>query len=127
MKITLILLLTLLLASCGDDFGSKVVGGNLSVYYVDGSDKSKAESLAMYWKENDLIAGDKQDLQLVKFEDGYELRIIAKNPKGVKQMPFNERKLLSSLQRTLRDSIPLDGLELVLCDSNFKPIYNINE
>ncbi len=127
MKVTLILLFALLLASCGNDFGSKVVGGNLSVYYVDSSDKLKAEALAIYWRENDLISGEQQDLQLVNFEDGYELRIIAKTPKGVKQMPFNERKLLSTLQRVLRDSIPLDGLEIVLCDSNFKPIYNINE
>ncbi|MCH2230128.1 MAG: hypothetical protein MK105_07265 [Crocinitomicaceae bacterium] len=127
MKVTLILLFALLLASCGNDFGSKVVGGNLSVYYVDSSDKLKAEALAMYWRENDLISGEQQDLQLVNFEDGYELRIIAKTPKGVKKMPFNERKLLSTLQGVLRDSIPLDGLEIVLCDSNFKPIYNINE
>lgn len=127
MKVVKVLLVYFLLASCGNDLGNKIVGGNLSVYYLESSDKNKAESIARYWKNNDLIATEKQDLQLVHFEDGYELRIIAKDPDGVSKMPFNERKLLSDLQKDLSDSVNLVGLELVLCNSNFEPIYNINQ
>jgi len=64
---------------------------------------------------------------LVQYQDGYELRLIARNPDRVKQMPFNERKLLIDLQKELMDSLNLNGLQLVLCNSKFEPIFNINQ
>ena len=107
--------------------GSKVVGGNLSVYYLESSDKEKAETIAKLWKSKDLITGKKQDLQLVQFQDGYELRLIANNSISRDKMPFNERKILSDFQRTIRDNLKLEGLQLVLCNSKFEPIFNINQ
>ncbi|MEJ6777814.1 MAG: hypothetical protein QNK85_10935 [Crocinitomicaceae bacterium] len=127
MKVIKIILILFLFSSCGKETGSKIVGGNLSVYFLERSDKDKAESIAKYWKNNNLIAVGKQDLQLVRFQDGYELRLIAKNSKNVNKMPFNERKILSDLQRDISDSLKLKGLQLVLCNSNFKPIFNINQ
>lgn len=127
MKVIKIIFILFLFISCGKEMGSKIVGGNLSVYYLEKSDKDKAESIAKYWKNNNLIAVGKQDLQLVRFQDGYELRLITKNSKNVNKMPFNERKILSDLQRDISDSLKLKGLQLVLCNSNFKPIFNINQ
>ncbi len=127
MNVIKVLLVFFLLSSCGNEMGNKVVGGNLSVYYLESSDKDKAESIARYWKNNDFITTQKQDLQLVQYQDGYELRLIARNPDRVKQMPFNERKLLIDLQKELIDSLNLNGLQLVLCNSKFEPIFNINQ
>lgn len=127
MKVIKIIFILFLFISCGKEMGSKIVGGNLSVYYLEKSDKDKAESIAKYWKNNNLIAVGKQDIQLVRFQDGYELRLITKNSKNVNKMPFNERKILSDLQRDISDSLKLKGLQLVLCNSNFKPIFNINQ
>jgi hypothetical protein len=127
MKVIKIILILFLFSSCTKEMGSKIVGGNLSVYYKEKSDKDKAESVAKYWKNNNLIAECKQDLQLVRFQDGYELRLIAKNQENVNKIPFNERKMLSDLQRDISDSLKLKGLQLVLCNSNFKPILNINQ
>jgi hypothetical protein len=127
MNVIKVLLVFFLLSSCGNEMGNKVVGGNLSVYYLESSDKDKAESIARYWKNNDFITTQKQDLQLVQYQDGYELRLIARNPDRVKQMPFNERKLLIDLQKELMDSLNLNGLQLVLCNSKFEPIFNINQ
>lgn len=127
MNVIKVLLVFFLLSSCGNEMGNKVVGGNLSVYYLVSSDKDKAESIARYWKNNDFITTQKQDLQLVQYQDGYELRLIARNPDRVKQMPFNERKLLIDLQKELMDSLNLNGLQLVLCNSKFEPIFNINQ
>jgi len=127
MNVIKVLLVFFLLSSCGNEMGNKVVGGNLSVYYLESSDKDKAESIARYWKNNDFITTQKQDLQLVQYQDGYELRLIARNPDRVKQMPFNERKLLIDLQKELMDSLNLNGLQLVLCNSKFDPIFNINQ
>jgi hypothetical protein len=127
MKVIKIILILFLFSSCTKEMGSKIVGGNLSVYYKEKSDKDKAESVAKYWKNNNLIAECKQDLQLVRFQDGYELRLIAKNPENVNKISFNERKMLSDLQRDISDSLKLKGIQLVLCNSNFKPILNINQ
>ncbi|MDG1146918.1 MAG: hypothetical protein P8N52_01305 [Crocinitomicaceae bacterium] len=122
-----LLLVILLFTSCGKGMGSRVVGDKLSVYYLEHSDKDKAKVIASIWRDKDLITGKKQDLQLVQFQDGYELRLIATNNIGKTQLPFNERRILLGLQRTIRDSLKLKGLQLVLCDSKFEPIYNINQ
>ena len=127
MKTIKILLILFFFTSCGKGMGHKVVGGKLSVYYLESSDKNKAETIAKIWKRKDLITGKKQDLQLVQFQDGYELRLIANNSVNRNRIPFNERKILLGLQRTIRDSLKLEGLQLVLCNSKFEPIFNINQ
>jgi hypothetical protein len=127
MKLIKILLVLFLFTNCGKGMGSKVVGGNLSVYYLESSDKDKAEAIAELWKNKDLITTEKQDLQLVQFQDGYELRLIANNPVSSAKIPFNERKILLNLQRAIRDRLKFDEIELVLCNSSFDPIFNINK
>lgn len=113
--------------SCTESSGNQIVGRNLTVYYTDIDDEVIAEKLALYWRDRDLISSTKQDIRLVKNKNNYELQIIALDSKEIKNMPFLERKLLLDLQRNLEDSITKVPLEIVICDSQFKPIYNINK
>lgn len=127
MKINLIFLAVLLLSACGADYGHRVVGDNLTVYFADTKDQDLAENVAVFWRNKDLMTTNKQDLQLVRKPDLYELRIIANEPKKVKDMPFEERKLLLELQNELADSLFKKPLQLVICNANFEPVYNINQ
>jgi len=117
----------LLFSACGSDHGNEVHGGNLTVYFTNTEDQEMAENIARFWKDNDLLTGEKQDLKLVKEGDWYELNIIAKNPKEVAQMSFTERKVLLDLQKSLHDYLKNDHVQIVLSDANFEPLYNINQ
>ena len=126
-KTIIFLLLLTGVSACGDDNGHRVLGENLTVYYLDSEDQKLAEDLAIFWRDNDLLSNNKQDIQLVKDDSGYQVRIIAFNPKEVNAMPLEERALLLDLQKQLNDSLFQNDAELVICNSKFKPIYSINQ
>lgn len=116
-----------LLIGCSSEFGNKIIGGELTVYYVDNSDMNKAEEIAEYWKENQLISGEKQDIQLIKIGEKYLLNMISNDVKNTKNMSFDERKLLLGLQKNIKESLFTDNtFELVICNNKFEPIYNLN-
>ena len=116
-----------LLFGCSSDFGNKIIGGNLTVYYIEESDIDKAEEVAMFWKKNQLISVEKQDVQLVKVEGVYNLRIISNEDADAQNMSFDERKLLLELQKKVKKAIfPNNTFELVICNNKFEPIYNLN-
>lgn len=122
-KGTIFYLLIVLLTACSGDYGHKVVGDNLTVYFTDRNDEKLAEDIAIFWKENQLIATGKQDLQLVRLKEKIELRIIANVPENVKNMSFEERKLLGELERKMQVEIREKSLQLVICNDKFEPIY----
>ena len=130
MKSLFALIIGICLFSCEGDYGHRVVGDNLSVHYNSLEDEKMAEQIAVFWKEHDLIVDNKQDLQLVNKTDEYELRIIQSNdsaPSKLNEMPFNERKLLLDLQKDLSNSLGGVTMQIVICNSKFEPIYNINK
>jgi hypothetical protein len=116
------------LLSCSSDYGNRVEGGELSVYFTNEKDGEKAQEIAEYMRDKDLLSGVQQDLQLVRTEDGYLLRMIASEPELAKNMSFRERKLLLELQRQFQDSVFMkDKIELVICNNKFEPIYDLNQ
>ncbi|MGY8926089.1 MAG: hypothetical protein ACKVJC_02210 [Flavobacteriales bacterium] len=124
---TKILLLSslILLTACSSGYGHQAKGENLSVYFMDKTDEGKAEKVAFYWKENGLITGKKQDLQIVKLSESHQLNII-KSFEGGQSIPFEERKLLLNLQTKLEEEIFSDGLEIIICNDKFESIHKIN-
>lgn len=116
-----------ILASCATDYGHRVSGGNLTVYFENKKDANLAEKVARYFKDNDLITNEKQDIQLVRKGEIYLLKLIARETKEVKNMPAQERYELSRLQKDLKMTV-FEGkvVQLVLCNDKFEPIYNIN-
>ena len=127
MKILSLFFALFLLTACGSDYGNEVRGGNLTVYFLNADDQQLAEKIARFWKENELLTDKKQDLQLTKTGDWYALHIIANEPKIVKDMPFDERRILLGLQSELQSELGVNNFQLIVCNSSFEPIYNINE
>lgn len=125
---SLFFLLLVLLASCTEEIGHKVVGGNFTVYFSDVSDEALATNVARYFKRNDLVTGQVQDIKLEKRkQNNYQLKLIANNPELVDDMPFDERAKLLLFQEDLEDEVFKNKrLELVICNDQFEVIYTIN-
>lgn len=117
----------LVTTGCGPDYGNEIHGQNLTVYFENGEDQQLAEKIAVFWKDQQLMTGEKQDVQLVKNKGVYQVRIIALEPAGVKDLPFNELRLLLNLQDSLRNALKKPDLEVVICNNQFEPLLNINE
>ena len=128
MKRTLVAIgLVMLISSCADDFGHKVVGDKLTVYFVDEADEQKATDLAMYMKKRSLLTGEQQDLQLVTEMDQLYVKLIANNPEEAKKTPLSERMILLEFQKELKDSVFNTPVSLLICDRDFNPIYDPNK
>lgn len=127
MKVVFFIILSLLFLSCDSDYGNKVVGNKFTVYFTDAKDQKLAEEIAIYFKENELISSQKQDLQLVRFKKKLQLRMIATQSKDIANMPFEERKLLTELQTSLYKEVVKAPFELVICNDKFEPILKLNE
>jgi hypothetical protein len=126
LKKTFFIFLILFLASCAQEYGNRVVGGNLSVYYIDSKDGALASKLAVFWKKHDLIAEAPQDIKLSRTEEGYRISLIIHDNFEAEMIRFNERKALLELRAMLKDEIFQDqGIELVLSDDQFKPLLQI--
>lgn len=120
-------LLIVLFTACSGDYRHNVVGDNLTVYFTDKKEETLAEKVALFWRDNKLISGEKQDLQITRTGKIVELKMIANHPESVKNMPFEERKLLADLERELQIELKEPTLQLVICTNKFEPIYRPTE
>lgn len=113
-----------LLSSCNSDKRHRHVGGELTVYYFDQSEAETAKNVAFFWKENKLLTGKKQDLQVRKDKDRYTVSMIAKEPTKVNEMPIDEVQLLAQLKKKLYTEVFNEqGFTLEICNSRFETVY----
>lgn len=115
-----------ILIGCGADKRNKVVGGELTVYYFDQSEAKVAESIAFFWKENGLLSGKRQDLQVRKDKNRFTVSMIAADPKKIKEMPIDEVLLLAQLKKKLYVEVfKQESFTLEICNNRFEPIYTV--
>jgi len=116
----------LFLSSCSTDDRHHFDGGNLTVYFLEESDAEVAKAIAFFWKENDLLTGNQQDLQVRK-EGGRDIvSMIAKDPKSVENMPLDEVQLLSQLKKKLYVEVfDEKAFTLEICNNKFEAIYTV--
>lgn len=125
-KVIIILSLLCLTAACGSDYGHEIHGDQLTVYFTESSDQDAAEKIAHFWKDNALLTGKKQDIQLTRNNKTLEIRLIMNDEKASKEIPFWEKQILLELQDTL-GQILNQNLELVVCNKRFETLINLNE
>ncbi|MBU2020214.1 MAG: hypothetical protein KJ941_11270 [Bacteroidetes bacterium] len=115
------------LFSCQQNYGNKLESNELDLYYTRIEDENFARQVGNYWKNNNFLNDQKQSLQLDFIENTYYLKLISKDTSSLKNMSFEERNILITLQNDLRKEIfPKHNFNLVLCDNQFKPLYDIN-
>ena len=128
MKKLYFLFLLVAIVSCSEDFGSEVVGGDLTVFYTNAEDKPLASDLVLFYKNNNLIFSEPQHIQITRINKGYRINIIAKDFKEAQKMSFKNRKALLKLHGMLQDSVFINNkVDLIVCDDQFKPIIKINK
>lgn len=125
LKYFYILLLFFFFSGCSSEVENRVTGDNLTVYFPDVKNEALAEKVAMYWKENDLITGKDQDIQLVNSKAGYQLNLIQTEAFKNEPVNFQEQKLLSILRDSLQNNIFKTSLTIAICDNKFAPIYTV--
>lgn len=117
---------TILLSSCNSDSRHRFVGGELTVYYFDQSEASIAKKVAFFWKENGLLSGEKQDLQVRNVNNRFVVSMIAKEPKKVKDMPIEEVQLLAQLKKKLYTEVfNEEAFTLEICNDRFEAVYTV--
>lgn len=114
------------LIGCNSDKRNKFVGGDLTVYYFDESESEVAKKIAFFWKENELLTGKKQDLQVRQDNKRFTVSMIAKDPKGVTGMPVSEVLLLAQLKKKLYVEVFNEqSFTFEICNDRFETIYTV--
>lgn len=126
-KIILSLLALCLFSACGPDYGHEIHGENLTVYFKNADDKELAKQIALYWKDHNLLTGEKQAIQIESKKRKVYLRLIANESKKEVELNFVETKKMLELQENLRVQTKRNQLEIVICDGQFETLKNINE
>lgn len=126
--LSLSVVLILLVASCQSDSDNKAIGGELTVHYENKKHQKLAETIVIFWKENDLITGKKQDLELKKVNKLFRLSMIANDTSLIDMMPFREKRLFNELKNKLwKEVFNEKNFELIISDEKFKPLYTVGE
>lgn len=117
---------TIILIGCQSDERKTWIGGELTVYYFDQSEAETAKQIAFFWKENGLLSGKQQDLQVRKDEKRYTVSMIAAQPKKIDDMPFDEVQTLSQLKKKLYVEVfKQESFTLEICNNRFETIYTV--
>lgn len=121
-------LLLILFFACEENKGNRIEGEKIILFFDDKANFGTAKRIAEFWKENDFLGEKRQYLKLSKYGDVFYLSLIAEDKKSVHALSFYERKLLLELQKQIDSLLPKNHYSnIVLCDSNFEPLFNIND
>lgn len=117
----------LVFCSCRQDFGNRLESKELTVFYTRTQDEPLARQVGEFWKRNNFLGQRHQYIQLDHSSNRFELKLIANQPDELKNMSYNERKLLMDLQQTLKDSLfRSHNFSLILANANFETLYSLN-
>lgn len=113
-----------LATSCNQSEYHQIRGGNLTIHFADSKHQKKAEELALYFKENELIAAESQDVGLFREKNTWQVRLIALDEKL--SLDFNEQKLLNELQLDL-SAVVFNNEQVViqLCNNQFNVLQEL--
>ncbi len=114
------IVLLLVIASCGSDYGEVVVRDKVQVFYLEPISKKQAEKLADYWEEKEFIGTNMQFLQLSKDGEVIQIKLIAKDTNYLEAIPFEIQLELFKLDSMLRqDVFTKSEIQLLISDKNF--------
>lgn len=126
-KVVVFFLGFLLITACSDDYGHRIEGKNITVYFEAESDLQPAKELAQFWKRNDFVGKRPQYVKLIQKKKAYHLYLIRTESLKNNSLPFFEQKQLLELQELLNDSLHFSKpIELVISNKRFEPVLKLN-
>ena len=103
------------------------MGDQLTVYFNDAAAEKSAEKLAVFWEQNKFVTGKKQDLQLNLEGKNLTLFMISNAPKEVKNISFEEQKMLMDLEDRIQSELfPQYTFNLVITNDQFEPVLTLD-
>jgi hypothetical protein len=123
MRIAHVLVLFLVVSSCGMPMGNRIDSKNLKVYYQDVVKKEKAIAFATYWRDNGFVGEKEQVIQLDRDEDGLlVVKLIEEDVYNENELSIIETSLIQQLERDLKVQIFEEEVLIVITDNTFRPI-----
>jgi hypothetical protein len=123
MRIAHVLVLFLVVSSCGMPMGNRIDSKNLKVYYQDVVKKEKAIAFATYWRDNGFVGEKEQVIQLDRDEDGLlVVKLIEEDIYHENELSIIETSLIQQLERDLKAQIFYEEVLIVITDNTFRPL-----
>jgi len=123
MRIAHVLVLFLVVSSCGMPMGNRIDSKNLKVYYQDVVKKEKAIAFATYWRDNGFVGEKEQVIQLDRDEDGLlVVKLIEEDVYNENELSIIETSLIQQLERDLKAQIFYEEVLIVITDNTFRPV-----
>lgn len=123
MRILVLLVPFLMFSSCSGDEKRRIEGGDLTVYFSNDSSRDEAKKLALFWKENGFLTGNKQDVELNEFQEEFQLKLIQNPELADIDVSIKDRKNFHELMDTLNASIFTEKpVKIHICNPNLKTI-----
>jgi len=119
----------LFIQSCSKGYGNKLTAKNLNIYFESTSYEKQANDLGKFWQKEDLVGNKTQNIKLTKADGTFYVHLIQNKEFKNSELTFNEKKLLLDLQKDLDSAIftGSKGCQILICDNEFKPLFNIND
>ena len=102
--------------------GDRIDNGNLSVYFLEEVDESKAIDFARYWKDNGFVGEKKQVIQLERDLQSINVKLIEREMYLEDGFSIKEEAMLQDLERVLEKEIFHEEVEIIITDNTFRPI-----
>lgn len=115
------------LSACAKGYGDAYIQKNLTVYYNNEKDMNSAKKLSDYWISRGLILDKPQTIRYFHTDSVSQVQLIKTPNSNVKTLNFGAIKELQSLEDELNNIIfSKNKIDIVICDSRFNVINNLN-
>lgn len=115
------------ISACAKGYGAAYIQKNLTVYYNNEKDMNSAKKLADYWISRGLILDKPQTIRYFHTDSVSQVQLIKTPNFSAKALNFDALKKLQSIEDDLNQTIFLrNKVDIVICDSRFNVINNLN-
>jgi hypothetical protein len=123
----IIFVLTASLYSCTQGYGTAYIRKNLTIYYTTSIELDAVKKLANYWFSHELISDKPQTIRFFHVDSVYQIQLVKSPGFNLKTLNFEAIKNLQTLEDELNKTVfSRINVDVVICDSRFNVINNLN-
>ena len=119
--------LTTILFSCTQGYGTAYNRKKLTIYYTNNKDLDAVKKLADFWFSKELISNKPQSIRFLNIDSVSQVQLIQSPNFTTKTLNFESIKNLQELEDNLNETVFFkNNVDVVICDSRFNVINNLN-